>query len=107
MTTAWVLEPAPDLVEARAIYIRSLVAALLRVGQVWLGDDGSIAGGRRLARTIGERLRAAPLPQAAGVSIGPSRPYHRQFPPECRRRYDDDLDGHVLQRIGMPGTAPG
>jgi hypothetical protein len=58
--TAWALAPAPDIVEARLAYSRWLVAALLRIGRIWLDDDGAVAGGRRLRLGLSDRLRRPP-----------------------------------------------
>jgi hypothetical protein len=88
--TAWALAPAPDLVEAHATFARWLVAGLLRIGGIWLGDDGTVAGGRRLHLRLSDRLRA-PHPNHGELNVTANRGgfAYPDVPAACQRRLLD------------------
>lgn len=82
---AWVLDPAPDLLAARTAYFRWLVAGLLRVEHIWLGDDGSMAGGRRIRLRFVDQLRA-PHPAHGELKVRRGDFSFPDVPAECQRR---------------------
>lgn len=82
---AWALAPAPDLVEAQHAYVKWLTAGLLSVGNVWLGDDGTVVGGRRLRLRLADRLRPR-NPAHGDVEVSDGAYSFPDVPPRCRRR---------------------
>jgi len=86
--TAWALAPAPDIVEARLAYSRWLVAALLRIGRIWLDDDGAVAGGRRLRLRLSDRLRGPP-PEHRHLGVTSGGFSYPDVPAACRQRLLD------------------
>lgn len=86
--TRWALAPAPDLVEAHLAYSRWLVAGLLRIGRIWLGDDGTIAGGRRLRVQLSDQLRAQP-PEHRDVGVRRRGFSYPDVPAACQQRLRD------------------
>jgi hypothetical protein len=66
--------------------VRWLAAGLLRVGRVWLGgDDGTLAGGRRLRLQLADRLRR-PDPAHGEMEVTSRDHTYPDLPPQCRRR---------------------
>ena len=85
--TAWVLAPAPDIVEAHLAYCRWHIAALLRAGRIWLDDDRAVVGGQRL------QVRLRPQhPEYRDPRLGRGGYASRQLPDlpaACRQRLRD------------------
>ncbi len=83
--TAWALAPAPDLIEAHLAYSRWLVAGLLRIGHIWLGDEGTVAGGRRLRLRFSDRLRL-PHPDHGEMNATRGPFSYPDLPAACQQR---------------------
>jgi hypothetical protein len=97
------LAPAPDPIEAQSTFSRWLVAWLLQVGGIWLGDDGTVAGGRRLRVRLSDRLWGPHLElrEANVIRGGFSYP---DVPTACRRRLREASEAGLMLRSSSRRT---